>query len=158
MSSPVWPIGLYIFVVNLVMEYGWMDVWMSSSTPACGPQNWSNVHHGLSLISQSLIFVFVLGLRTKQFLCFMYLVKIVWSYQNYSYSCFFKYQLIVGIINPSYNSNSRLVLNPSFPAIALSVKLNRPPKPEESQQDLNFNGKNHTLPEIWTRNLWVSSQ
>jgi hypothetical protein len=31
----------------------------------------------LSWMSQSLIFVFVLGSRTKQFLCCMYLVKIV---------------------------------------------------------------------------------
>jgi hypothetical protein len=27
----------------------------------------------------------------------------------------FEYQLIVGPVNPNYNSNSRLVLNPSFP-------------------------------------------
>jgi hypothetical protein len=35
----------------------------------------------------------------------------------------------------------------------MSVKLNRPPKPEESQKNSNFNGKNHTLPGIRTRNL-----
>jgi hypothetical protein len=56
------------------------DGWMSSgwsSTPASGPQDGPNVHHGLFLMSQSFIFVFVLGSRTKQFLCSMYLVKIV---------------------------------------------------------------------------------
>jgi hypothetical protein len=41
-----------------------------------------NCNHGLSLMSRSLIFVFVLGLRKKQFLCCMYLVKIVWSYRE----------------------------------------------------------------------------
>jgi hypothetical protein len=53
---------------------GWMDVSGWSSTPARGPQDGPNVHHGLSLMSQSLIFVFNLGSRTKQFLCCMYLV------------------------------------------------------------------------------------
>jgi hypothetical protein len=36
----------------------------------------------LSLLSQSLIFVFVLGSRKKQFLCCMYLVEEVWSYRK----------------------------------------------------------------------------
>jgi hypothetical protein len=36
---------------------GWMDgLSVGSSTPARGPQDGPNVHHGLSLMSQSLIF------------------------------------------------------------------------------------------------------
>jgi hypothetical protein len=66
------------------MQYGWMDVSGWSSTHARLPQDGPNVHHGWSLMSQSLIFVFVLGSRTKQFLCCVYLVKIVWSYRHYS--------------------------------------------------------------------------
>jgi hypothetical protein len=60
----------------------------------------------------------------------------------------FEYQLIVGPVNPNYNSKSRLVLNQSFPPISslMRVKLNRPPKPEESQKDSNFNGK--TIPHL----------
>jgi hypothetical protein len=30
----------------------------------------------------------------------------------------------------------------------MSVKLNRPPKPEESQKDSNFNGKTIPYPEL----------
>jgi hypothetical protein len=51
-----------------------MDVSGWSSAPARGPQDGPNVHHGLSLMSQSLIVVFNLGSRMKQFLCCMYLV------------------------------------------------------------------------------------
>jgi hypothetical protein len=60
----------------LVCLDGWMfSGW--SSTPVRGPQDGLNVHHGLSLKSQSLIFVFVLGSRKKKFRRCMYLVKIV---------------------------------------------------------------------------------
>jgi hypothetical protein len=38
----------------------------------------------------------------------------------------------------------------------MRVKLNRPPKPEESQKNSSFNGKPIPYPS-WTRNLWVST-
>jgi hypothetical protein len=43
--------------------FGWMDVSGWSSTPARGPQVGPNVHHGLSLMSQSLSVLHVFGLR-----------------------------------------------------------------------------------------------
>jgi hypothetical protein len=49
------------------------------------------------------------------------LVEIVWSYRN-QFIAVFEYQLIVGLINPNYNSNSRLVSFKSlFPSSSLSV-------------------------------------
>jgi hypothetical protein len=64
---------------RIALGNGWMDGWMDvsgwSNTPARGQQDGPNVHHGLSLMSQSLIFVFNLCSRTKPFLCCMYLVK-----------------------------------------------------------------------------------
>jgi hypothetical protein len=63
---------------------------------------------------------------------------------------FFEYQLIVGLINPNYNSTSRLVLNPSFPSNGIWV----------SNSIVLLNQKKrkyHTLPGIWTSQLAVSS-
>jgi hypothetical protein len=52
-------------------------------------------------------------------------------------------------------------LNPSFPPMAyvMSVKHNRPRKPEESQKDSNFNGKTIPYPgfEPGTSGLAVGS-
>jgi hypothetical protein len=44
----------------------WMDgLSVGSSTPARGPQDGPNVHHGLSLMSQSLIFCICPGLTDE---------------------------------------------------------------------------------------------
>jgi hypothetical protein len=42
--------------VNFIDFVGWMDCKWWISTPIRGPQDGPNVHHGLSLMSQSLIF------------------------------------------------------------------------------------------------------
>jgi hypothetical protein len=47
-----------------------------------------------------------------------FLVEKVWSYRH-QFTAVFEYQLIVGLINPNYNSNSRLVFFESvFPSNA----------------------------------------
>jgi hypothetical protein len=122
-----------------------MDGWMFSrwiSTPAHGPQDGPYVHHGLYLMS--LIFVFVLGSQTKQFMCCMYLVKIVWSYQHYSYSCFLSINWLLASVTPTITVTPDLFWIHLSLQWLMSVKLNRPPKPEESQKNSNFNGK--TIP------------
>jgi hypothetical protein len=60
--------------------------------------------------------------------------------------------MILGPVNPSYKSNSRLVLNPSFPPMVYE-------KPEESQKNSNFNGKTIPYPgfEPGTSGLAVGS-
>jgi hypothetical protein len=57
--------------------------WMVVVAYACGPQNKPNVHHGFIFAVTITYFVFVLGSRTKQFLCCMYLVEVVWSYRQH---------------------------------------------------------------------------
>jgi hypothetical protein len=45
----------------------------------------------------------------------------------------------------NYNSNSRIVFESVSPSNGfMSIELNRPPKPEDSQKNSNFNGK--TIP------------
>jgi hypothetical protein len=114
----------------------------------------------LSLMSQSLIFVFVLGSRTEQFLCCMYLVKIVWSYRHYSYSCFLSINwLMSASLTPTITVTSDLFWVRLSLQWLMSVKLNRPPKPEESQKDSIFNGKTIPYPgfEPGTSGLAVGS-
>jgi hypothetical protein len=113
----------------------------------------------LSLMSQSLIFVSVLGSRTKQFLCCMYLVKIVWSYRPYSYSCLMSINWFLASLTPTIAVTPDLFwIRLSFQWL-MSVKLNRPPKLEESQNDSNFNGKTIPYPgfEPGTSGLAVGS-
>jgi hypothetical protein len=97
-------------------SFRWMDGWMFSgwsSTPAREPQDEPNVHHDLSLMPQSLIFVYVLGSRTKQFLCCMYLVKIVWSYRLI-HSCFLSISWLSASLTPTITVTPDLFLNPCF--------------------------------------------
>jgi Na+/melibiose symporter-like transporter len=131
-----------------------MDCKWWSSTPARRPQNGPNGHHGLSFMSQSLILYLSWVHGRNIFLCFMYFGLGSMKLPRSAYSCFIEYQLIVGLINPNYNSNSRLVSFKSvFPSSGLWVSnfivlLNQK----------KVNGKNHTLPGIRTQNLWVSSR
>jgi hypothetical protein len=91
--------------------------------------------------SQALIFVFVLGSRTKQFLRSVYLVKIVWSYRYYSYSCFLSINWLLASLTPTITITLDFFWIRLSLQWLMSVKLNRPPKPEESQQNSYFNGK-----------------
>jgi hypothetical protein len=97
----------------------WMDCQWWSSTPARGPQDRPYVLHGLSLMSQSVCFC--IRSRPKKILFCIYLVfKTVCSYRLIIIVVFWV-STDVGLINPNYNSNSRLVLNPSFPSNGLWV-------------------------------------
>jgi hypothetical protein len=63
------------------------------------------------------------GLMAKTFFCVAcILVEVVWSYRNL-FIAVFEYQLAVGLINPNYNSNSRLVPFESvFPPMAYECR------------------------------------
>jgi hypothetical protein len=61
------------FIYSFWIPVGWMDCQWWSSTPARGP----NVHHDLSLMSQSLILYSSWVHGRNNFLCCMYFVQLV---------------------------------------------------------------------------------
>jgi hypothetical protein len=74
----------------------------------------------------------------------MYLVEVVWNYRGYSYSCFLSINWLSSSLTPTITVTPDLFWIHLSLQWLMSVKLNRPPKPEETQKDSNFNEKTIT--------------